>query len=765
MAAIPFAVIYLIPAIFSAGLAVLMWQHRYYRGGRPFTLLLAAIAWWNTCHALSIIDTTFEGTLFWSLIQNVGIVMIGPCWLLIALAYSGEWWRVPRWLRRGIFVPELIALVLALTNNLHYLWWSTVNADTSRPFLWLSVTRGPAFWFHSIYAYTCLVIGIIVLGRSSWQAPPIHRYHARLMLVAALIPAIGNIAFLSGLQVPWNDDPTPVLLFISAALGIYTTMRYRLFDLAPLAEQEVIAGLPDGLIVLDSRGLVAEINQHAPSLLGINTDRWIGRALTELVASSPFGRALQQHLATPITAPTRPIILNNGTQAIEVRFRPLQSAAGITTGSLMLIRDISERFQAEQERLRHIDALTLINAIARSTSTARETRSLFNTIAHLIVQNGQWERVTIGLLDETQSAIIVAVDYTAHRSGELQGTVISNEAADSILKWFKTETDQPILIQPAKLAADNPYTASLRQEGWQLLLLAPLRHEQQIIGFLGLATSTSQTIPATITKLVTAIAELITDAIVRIRLYEQLQRADRLKTGLLATVSHELRTPLTSIIGYIDMLRRGILGELSPDVQEALGYMRQASLNLMRLINDILEFSHMEAGQLTMELEAVDANKIIQNVGMQMRPQALEHNLTLMINPLPNAPRIIANEGRLEQVLINLISNAIKFNRPGGLVDISIEPRGEWLRIKVSDTGIGIPPEDQERIFEEFQRVQSPNGKMVQGIGLGLAICRRLITHMGGKIGVESVPGEGSTFFCDLPVAATSRMVGKRADA
>jgi len=755
--------IYLIPAVSAAALAILMWQHRYYRGGRPFTLLLVAIAWWNACHALSIADTTFEGTLFWSLLQNVGIVLIGPCWLLIALAYSGEWWRVPRWIRRGIFVPELVALVLALTNNLHYLWWSTVEADTSRPFLWLSVTRGPAFWFHSIYAYVCLAIGILVLARASWQSPPVHRYHARLMLTAALIPAIGNVVFLSGVKMPWNDDPTPVLLFISAAVGIYTTMRYRLFDLAPLAEQEVIASLPDGLIILDSRGLVAEINQHAPRLLGISSERWIGRPLAQLVVNSPFGRDLQLLLTTTVTASTRPTIFDNGTQAIEVRIRPLQTATGITTGTLLLIRDVSERIRAEQERISHIAALRLINAIARSANTAQETGSLLDTIARMIVQDGQWERVSIGLIGESQTTITVVVDHTTHGIGSLQGQVIDGNAAVSLIR--RIERDQPSFIYLTELNAEDPLAEGLRREGLQSLLLVPLRHEHYATGILGLATNAPKTMTPTLEKLATAIGELITDAIVRIRLYEEVKRADRLKTGFLAMVSHELRTPLTSIIGYTDMLRRGVLGELSPEVQETLGYMKQASLNLMRLINDILEFSRMEAGQLSMEVEPVNVEAIIQNVVGQMLPQAHERNLTLKTNLLPNTPRIVANAGRLEQVLINLISNAIKFNRPNGLIEISVEPRGEWLRIKVSDTGIGIAPADQERIFEEFQRVRSPNGKREQGIGLGLAICRRLITYMGGRIGVESTPGEGSTFFCDLPTVAASRMVGKHADA
>ncbi len=763
MGSLPFVMIYLIPGILAAGLAIVMWRNRYYRGGRPFTLLLAAIAWWNLCHALSIADPTFEGTLFWSLLQNVGIVLIGPCWLLIALAYSGEWWRVPRWLRRGIFVPELVLLVFALTNNLHYFWWSTVVADTSRPFLWLSVTRGPAFWIHTTYAYVCLAIGIVILARASWQAPPVHRYHARLMLSAALIPAVGNLAFLGGVRVPWNDDPTPGLLFISAALGMYTTMRYRLFDLAPLAEQEVIAGLPDGLIVLDSRGLVAEINQHAPRLLGVTTERWIGRSLAQIVATSPFAQELQSFLnANPMT-PSRPVIFDNGIQAIEVRLRPLQSTAGIATGSLLLIRDVSERMRIEQERARHIAALRLINTIARSANTAQDTNKLLNTIAQIIVKETQWERVAIGIVDEDRQRIEVMVDYSAQGNGRLHNQVIVGTAAISLIERARQE--HPEVIDLAELSVADPLTTSFQQEGIQSLLLVPLRHEQHATGLLGLASRASIALTPTLTELVTVVGELITDALIRIRLYEQVQRADRLKTGFLATVSHELRTPLTSIIGYTDMLQRGVLGPLSPEVQETLGYMRQSSLSLLRLINDILEFSRMEAGKLEMEIEPVDLAALAQSVAGQMLPQARDRQLTLTTTIPPEVPLVSANAGRLEQVLINLVSNAIKFNRPHGTVEISVEPGEAWVRVNVRDTGIGIAPEDQERIFEEFQRVKATGAYKAQGVGLGLAICRRLITYMGGKIGVKSTPGEGSVFFCDLPVAAVPREISKQASA
>jgi signal transduction histidine kinase len=238
---------------------------------------------------------------------------------------------------------------------------------------------------------------------------------------------------------------------------------------------------------------------------------------------------------------------------------------------------------------------------------------------------------------------------------------------------------------------------------------------------------------------------------VRTRLYDEVRQADQLKAAFLASVSHELRTPLTSIIGYVDMLQKGIYGEPSERMRDPLVYMRQSSMALLRMINDILDFSRAQAGHLKVELQPTNLLNCVANVVGQLRPQLAERGLGFELDVPTGLPPVRANPARLEQVLTNLLSNAVKFTERGQ-ISVCAAQIGETVRLQVRDTGVGIAPEDQALIFQEFRRVETP-GRRVGGTGLGLAISRRILELMGATITVESALGEGSTFTIELPVA------------
>jgi len=763
MRAVPALLIYLLPAIVAGALAALTWRRRYIRGGQPFTLLMLALCWWCGCHALAILDPTFDGTVFWLLLQYVGIVLVGPSWLLLALANTGNWWRTHRWFRLAVFAPELLILMLVLTNNLHHLFWVSVEPDTSRGFMWMQNVRGPAFLLHSIYAYACILAGAVLLARDALGSAAEHRYHARLMLIALLIPVVGNIIFLTGVGPALGDDPTPLLLLGSGIMAFYATMRYRLVDLAPLAERAIFAGLPDGLIVVDTLGHIADANDLAPKLLGVPGGRWAGRPLAQIAAGSPVIDELRALLAAAPQAVTRQVAYQaeDGLRALELRLRPLIAGNGAASGSLLLLRDISERVRVEQARAQHLEELSLISRVARAANTASDSSGLLGTIAEVIAGDPTWDRVAIGLLDGDGARFRIVADRSPRGGPSYEGLPSASPDSPELMELLAERVARPVdLDDPA--GPMSSLRARLRADGLRALVAVPLFHQDAPLGLLLLGSAAPLVAGPARLRLAETIGELITDAVVRIGLYEEVRRADRLKSSFLASVSHELRTPLTAIIGYIDMLKKGIYGQPAPTMGEPLGYMRHSSLTLLRLINDILDFSRMEAGHLQVDIHPVDVRRAVVNVIGQLQPQIVERGLELRSEIDDDLPPAMGNAHRMEQVLTNLLTNAIKFTERGSIV-VTAAPSGDAVRISVSDTGIGIAPEHQALIFEEFRRVDTPNGRRYGGAGLGLAITRRLIELMGGSISVSSTPGVGTTFACELPLAppvVAARTVG-----
>ena len=229
-----------------------------------------------------------------------------------------------------------------------------------------------------------------------------------------------------------------------------------------------------------------------------------------------------------------------------------------------------------------------------------------------------------------------------------------------------------------------------------------------------------------------------------------LTEASKAKSAFLANVSHELRTPLNSVIGFSELLTDPGFGDLSPRQREFLSDIRDSGEHLLALINDILDLSKIEAGKLDLNREEIDIAELVRESASMLRPQAAKKGLMLEV-AVGEGGRADVDPRLVRQVLVNLLSNAVKFTPENGRVDAAITFEGDDLVLTVSDTGIGIPEDDQEKIFLEFYQVDGSYARKSEGTGLGLALVRRMMALHNGTVSVSSRPGEGSRFTCVFP--------------
>jgi signal transduction histidine kinase len=235
------------------------------------------------------------------------------------------------------------------------------------------------------------------------------------------------------------------------------------------------------------------------------------------------------------------------------------------------------------------------------------------------------------------------------------------------------------------------------------------------------------------------------------RVYQELEAASQHKSEFLANMSHELRTPLNAIIGFSEVLTERMFGELNEKQDEYLKDIHASGQHLISLINDILDLSKIEAGRMELELTDFDLPTALDNALMLVRERAQRRSLNLYKEVDAGVGQIQGDERKIRQVVLNLLSNAIKFTPEGGRIEVAAMSRNGLVEVSVSDTGIGIAPEDQEKVFEEFRQVGTAE-KKAEGTGLGLTLCRKFIELHGGKIWLTSERGVGSTFTFTIPV-------------
>ena len=422
-------------------------------------------------------------------------------------------------------------------------------------------------------------------------------------------------------------------------------------------------------------------------------------------------------------------------------------------------------FQELQARTRDlgrsVEELRALGEVSRAVSSTLDFDTVLNVIVARAVELSSAQGGVIYEYDEAEQ-IFTQVRASHHVDDELTellraapirlGEGVSGRAA--VLR---------VPVQVPNVLEEGTYDVARVREvferhGYRSLLAMPLLFEAQTLGVLTVWRREAGEFGPEVTSLLQTFASQCVLAIRNARLFRELEHKSRQlevasqhKSEFLANMSHELRTPLNAIIGFSEVLGERMFGELNEKQEEYLKDIHASGQHLLSLINDILDLSKIEAGRMELELTDCDLPMSIDNALTLVRERAARRSIGLHTTVDERVRHIQGDERKIRQVLLNLLSNAIKFTPEGGRVEVEAKPVNGSIEVSVSDTGVGIAPEDQDVVFEEFRQVGTAE-KRVEGTGLGLALSRRFIELHGGKIWVKSEVGAGSTFTFTVPV-------------
>ncbi|HEX7255656.1 MAG TPA: ATP-binding protein [Gaiellaceae bacterium] len=378
------------------------------------------------------------------------------------------------------------------------------------------------------------------------------------------------------------------------------------------------------------------------------------------------------------------------------------------------------------------------------------------------------------------AAIVEASDDAITRTSS-DGTIVTwNPGAERLFGWSAVEiVGQPmaVLVPPDRMdelatvareinagaGVEDHETRGLRKDGTEVavsLTVSPIRDDTgTVTGAAVIARDVTHLkrqqsqLEALLAKERVARADSEAAQRALAEQNERLRELDRLKDEFIALVSHELRTPLTSIHGYLELLLDGGAGDLAPEQERFLTVVERNSKRLMQLVGDLLFMAQVEAGKLALDLEEVDLHEVLAECLEAAKPTADEKQIELVAR-LEETPSMLGDRSRIAQVLDNLISNALKFTPRSGRVSVSVTRSGNDAVVAVADTGVGIPADDQERLFERFFRSSNATERAIPGTGLGLTIAKTIVERHEGSIRIESTEGAGTTVRVTLPLGS-----------
>jgi PAS domain S-box-containing protein len=535
--------------------------------------------------------------------------------------------------------------------------------------------------------------------------------------------------------------------------------------------RQMVDSLPDPVVITDASNDIVLQNKRAEHLLFVTEDDSLGRRraveLNNLLFSSflsratiggtPSGGARELNLVDP----------DEGHDLLfEVLTHPLGERVGPEDTVLSVLRDVTDLRRASRELERQVQR------VRQAEVEATDERDRLNLIlenvadpilvtdgsANIILMNDAADRLFHGPQAQPQS-------HRVSRAVRQNDTKFTSFVSDFALTNQRTRRERMTLTHPVS-SIELPVevvSGKIRNERGEPIAIVSVLHdltqhvenERLYEALKRLNSELEGRIAAATSDLAQQNERLLWQS-------EELAKANKLKSDFLANMSHELRTPLNAVIGYAALMIDGIAGTLTDAQHEYVRRSRTAAEHLLSLINDILDLAKIEAGKMPVYVEAVSMPELVREVAQQVEPMAKSKHLTFTTAVSPDCPAVDTDKIKIKQILLNLLSNAVKFTNHGS-VHLSVEWDDESVQLSVSDSGVGIKPDEIDLIWEDFRQLDQSRTRSYGGTGLGLSITRRLTQQLGADIAVSSAFGEGTTFSIRLPRVFHAAGTGSRA--
>ena len=524
----------------------------------------------------------------------------------------------------------------------------------------------------------------------------------------------------------------------------------------------IINAVTDPIMLTDTEGRLIVANARAEKLFAATEEESEGRRRAVELNNMLFSAALSR---TAVEAPSeaRELLLVDPSDGSDLLFEVLSTTVEDPregTGIVSVLRNITDLRRATEQIEENFQKLRIAEIAVRAERD--RLNLIIDSVADPIIVTDQ-SGATVLMNAPAEELFTVAPDAVE----SAQRTVQSNDAHfSSFISGLLLGETGPGEIRRGEIGLMNPNTGDqipveaiagkVLTEAGELTAVVTILHDRRealertrLYEQLRVASDELQM------RVQSATAELATQNELLRRQAIELEQASRLKSQFLANMSHEFRTPLNAILGYTHMLLQGVAGDLPANVKRQLTRIDSNGRHLLTIINEILDITRIEAGKMPMQVSDFNLNELVSEVMIELDPVVARSKLAVSARLSPEPPLMTTDRQKVKQIVVNLLTNALKFTHHGNVeigVDFDIDHR--TASVAVSDSGIGIAPENHEKIFEDFRQVDDSPSRQYGGTGLGLAICRRLANALGGRITLQSNLGTGSTFTLAIPAEA-----------